>query len=161
MFSINFKNSLRIHCVHCNTLNQVSSKEAKNGGCEKCKLPLNWSISKGTHIPNFIPIAQRITALIMVVALIALSGYAIFNMQIDLPYGSKRHQIIVHYSKSGIILPIISAIFGIVAGISIIIDHIDLRKNEELYKKIYDWSFWSGWAVYFLALFFADGVVRR
>lgn len=161
MFSINFKNSLRIHCVHCNTINQVSSKDAKNGGCEKCKLPLNWSIPKGTHIPNFIPIDQRITALILVLVLVVLSCYAIYNLQIDLPYGSKHHHILVQYSNSGIILPIISAFFGIVAGISIIIDHIDLRKNEMLYKKIYDWSFWCGWAVYFIALFFADGVVRR
>jgi hypothetical protein len=75
----------------------------------------------------------------------------------DLPYGSKRHAVLVHFSGLGLVLPTISLVCGALVGLSVLVDHLDRRPNEKIYKEIYDWSLIVGWVSYMAALLFADG----
>lgn len=75
----------------------------------------------------------------------------------DIPYGSKRHAVLVHFSGLGLVLPTLSLICGVLVGLSVLVDHLDKRQNEKIYKQIYDWSLIVGYVSYIAALFFADG----
>ncbi len=148
---------IKIKCTHCGTLNIVNSGEAKTGGCIQCKYPLNWSIPRGTYIPNFIPLERRAKYALSSVALIAFSAYSLSHNSMDIPYGSKRHAVLVHFSGLGLVLPTLSLICGVLVGLSVLVDHLDKRQNEKIYKQIYDWSLIVGYVSYIAALFFADG----
>lgn len=150
----------KIKCTHCGTLNIVNSDVAKNGGCTHCKYPLNWSIPHGTYIPNFIPQIRRIKYFLWSVALISFSAYTLSQNGMYLPYGSKRHAFLAHFSGLGLVLPSLALVCGTLVGLSVLIDHMDKRPNEKIYKEIYDWSLIVGWAFYLIALFFSDGVVH-
>jgi hypothetical protein len=150
----------KIKCTHCGALNIVNSDVAKNGGCIQCKYPLNWSIPRGTYIPNFIPIERRVKYALSSVALMVFSVYSLTHNSMDLPYGSKRHAVLVHFSGVGLVLPAISLVCGALVGLSVLVDQLDKRPNEKSYKEIYDWSLIVGWVSYMAALFFADGVTN-
>jgi len=147
----------KIKCTHCGTLNIVNSDVAKNGGCSQCKYPLNWSIPRGTYLPNFIPLGRRAKYALSSATLIVFSAYSIIHNSMILPYGSKSNVYFVHYSGLGLILPTFSLVCGVLVGLSVLVDHIDKRQNEKNYKEIYDWSLIVGWVSYMTALFFADG----
>ena len=155
-----FSHKVDVTCSHCGALNIVNSDIAKNGGCKQCLLPLNWSLPKGTYVPNFIPVTRRIKYLLVSITLMALSGYALVQNNMYLPYGSKSHAVLVHFSGLGLIFPILALLCGLLAGVSVLIDHCDMRPNESFYKEIYSWGLGAGWLCYFLALFSADGVAK-
>lgn len=157
-FSISYK--IDVKCVHCGTRNIVTSDIAKDGGCSHCKLPLNWSVPKGTHLPNFIPLRRRIKYSLVSAILIFLSAYALTERSIYLPYGSKRNAFIAHFSGYGLVLPTLALTCGLLVGLSVLIDHIDIRKNESLYKRIQDWSLIAGWLFYVSAPFFSDQITH-
>jgi len=157
-FSISYK--VDVKCMHCGTRNIVTSDIAKDGGCNHCKLPLNWSIPKGTHLPNFIPLTRRVRYLLVSITLVFLSVYALTEGSIYLPYGSKRHALIAHFSGHGLVLPALALTCGLLVGLSVLIDHVDIRPNESSYKSIQCWGLIAGWLFYVSAPFFADQIMH-
>ncbi|WP_158229057.1 hypothetical protein [Chitinimonas sp. BJB300] len=136
----------------------VNDHQAKNGGCTYCKYPLNWSLPRGIYIPNYIPISHRIASLLVAVFLIALCTYAVLHKSITIPYLTKTKVLIAHFAGASLLLPMFALLCGLVAALSVIIDHYDKRKNESIYKMVYFWSFLLGWGSYFIAIYFAEKV---
>lgn len=149
--------NMKIKCTQCDALNIVNSGEAKTSGCIQCKYPLNWSIPRGTYIPNYIPLERRVKYALSSIALIAFSAYSLSHNSMDIPYGPKSHPVLVHFSGHGLVLPTLSLMCGVLVGLSVLVDHLDKRPNERIYKQIYDWSLIVGYVSYIAALFFAGG----
>jgi uncharacterized membrane protein len=160
----------RIKCNTCNHINQVESfNELKNSTCTNCKYPLSWSFTKvpssdKTFIPNFIPLKTRFKNALASLALIAYSVYGLIHDRIDIFYGGRRYssspKIIAHFTGYWKLIPLFGIIVLIIMLLSVLIDHIDKRPNEEKYQKFSEYCFWTVFIVYILAGFFANSITR-
>lgn len=145
-----------IECSHCGASNRVKTDVAKSGGCCDCKLPLNWSIPKGTYLPNYVPRSKRLEYLFLSLVLITLGIYAIVTNELWLPYGSKHYGYLAHFSGLGLLLPVLAMLCGLAVSISVFLDHMDIRQNENSYRRFHDAGLAAGYLLYFAAVFFAD-----
>ena len=103
------------------------------------------------HIPNSIPLADRITNFIFSVILIAYGGYGIYINDLYLP-GGRRSRGGIHLHDEPALIMYAAFICGCLVMLSVIIDHYDKRNNEHKYKTFAKVFKYIGWGLFWVSV---------
>ena len=147
-------------CPNCDA---VVSRDANV--CPVCKAdfgktstwrPVDPNAQKRTepYVPNVISGWNRSWYVIYALVLIAYCGLSLYSDTFYVPAKSGRG-VTLHGARAAIMC--IAILCGIACLISMVMDHYDRRDNEEAYKLFAMRAKYTGWGLFFLALFMNTG----
>ena len=101
------------------------------------------------HVPNQIPLAERVINTILSLILLAWGTYGIINNDFYIPARFTKGM-----SLSGVSAWIMYASFlcAVLNLLSVVVDHYDEKDNEFSYKRFARFTQVLGWTLFFLAL---------
>lgn len=139
-------------CKKCGELDEDGLSLIEGGRCLSCRIKIydagNFNMLK--EAPLRLKILLGGTSLIFV----ALSICAIYHQYLVLPGGARGQALLVEFSGLGALMPVLSLTMFSISFLSLIVSNCHQRSNEKIYKKIIKNSFYAGWALYFISIFF-------
>ncbi|MCB1886314.1 MAG: hypothetical protein KDH20_01795 [Rhodocyclaceae bacterium] len=111
--------------------------------------PASRSRSRRAHVPNQVPLRERIGYGILAACLIGYGGYGLATNDVALP-GRRGH--VTHLHDVPALLMVGALACGALLALSVIVDHYDERDNEHRYRAFARHARRLGFALFFAAL---------
>lgn len=139
-------------CKNCGELDEDGLSLIKGGRCLSCRIKIheagNFNILK--EAPLRLKILLGGISLLFVV----LSIYAIYHQYLVLPGGGRGQALLVEFSGLRALMPALSLTMFSISFLSLIISNYHQHSSETTYKKIIKNSFYAGFVLYFISIFF-------
>ncbi len=151
----------RVFCNNCQTENRYVRKHLRQEKCRNCKHPLEWSVNPQSYVPNYIPLRNRLIYIAISSSILILSVTAAWDGSFKLPHGCTRYGLCrtaYLYENWEMIAPLLSALFGAIGMIVLVVDHYDRSHRELIYRRVSEWAIGMAILLYFASIFFGQRV---
>jgi len=145
-------------CKKCGVLDREGLSLIEGRHCLSCQLKIYEAGS--FNMLKEAPLRLKVILGGVSLVFIMLSVYAIYHQHLLLPRGARSQPFMVEFSGLGVLMPVFSLTMFSISFLSLIISNYHRRSSEKIYKKIIKNSFYAGWILYFISIFFSE-IIRK
>jgi hypothetical protein len=139
-------------CKKCGEMDEDGLSRIEGGRCLSCRLKTYEA--GNLNILKKAPLRLKILLGGFSLTFVMLSIYAIYHQHLLLPGGARGQPFLVEFSGLGVLMPVFSLTMFSISFLSLIISNYHRHSSEKIYKKIIKNSFYTGWVLYFISIFF-------